>query len=237
MTPLLAVSDLTVRYLGSIALDGCSLVVETGEVVCLLGANGAGKTTMLRTVAGLVRADGGTVELDGGLIAALDPEQIVARGVALVPEGRQVFPSMTVEENLELGAYLLRPRRRRTALFARVWELFPRLRERRRQQAGTLSGGEQQMVAIGRALMCEPRFLMLDEPSLGLAPLVIEQVFATISRIRQQGVTILLVEQNAEQALAVADRGYVLETGQVVLQGLAGELVRSDLVRRAFLGS
>jgi len=236
MRPLLAVREITVRYVGSVALDRCSMAVGAGEIVCLLGANGAGKTTTLQAVAGLVRPDEGVVELEGVAVTGRRTEDIVALGVALVPEGRQLFPSMTVEENLDLGAFLLRPRARRAGARARVFELFPRLGERRRQQAGTLSGGEQQMVAIGRALMSEPRFLMLDEPSLGLAPLVVEQVFATIGRIRQQGVTILVVEQNAEQALALADRGYILETGRVVLQGAAADLARSDLVRRAFLG-
>jgi branched-chain amino acid transport system ATP-binding protein len=236
MTPLLRVTDLTVDYVGSLALRGCSLTVDEGQVVCLLGSNGAGKSTTLKAIAGLVKPRGGRVELAGTDITGLPAEQIVPRGVALVPEGRQLFPSMTVEENLELGAFVPGAKARRAEARARVFELFPRLRERRRQQAGTLSGGEQQMLAIGRALMSGPRFLMLDEPSLGLAPMVVDHVFETIGEIRRQGVTILVVEQNAEQALAVAERGYVLETGRIVLAGTRAELESSDRVRRAFLG-
>ncbi len=236
MSALLTVRDLTVSYLGSVALRGCSLDVEAGEVVCILGANGAGKSTALRAVAGLVAPENGRVEFDGVDITGVPAERLLSRGVALVPEGRQVFSSMSVQENLELGALTPRTRRRRPALLEQAFEMFPRLRERRRQQAGSLSGGEQQMVAIARALMSEPRFLMLDEPSLGLAPLVVDQVFDTIRRIRLTGMTILLVEQNAEQALDVADRGYVLETGRIVLAGSAADLLSSDLVRRAFLG-
>ncbi len=236
MTALLRVTDLTVDYVGSLALRGCSLAVDEGEVVCLLGSNGAGKSTTLKAIAGLVAPQRGRIQLDGADITGLAAERIVPLGVALVPEGRQLFPSLTVQENLELGGFVPHVRPRRAELRERAFHLFPRLRDRRRQQAGTLSGGEQQMLAIARALMSAPRFLMLDEPSLGLAPMIVDQVFETIGAIRRQGVTILLVEQNAEQALAVADRGYVLETGRIVLDGPAGELGRSDHVRRAFLG-
>jgi branched-chain amino acid transport system ATP-binding protein len=236
MMPLLRLDDLTVAYAGAIALRGCSLTVHSDEVVCLLGANGAGKTTTLRAVTGLVKPQKGRVLLDGRDVIGLPAEQMVRFGVAMVPEGRQVFPDMTVEENLDLGGRVLRSRSKHAELLDMVFKLFPRLSERQRQRAGTLSGGEQQMLAIGRALMSAPRFIMFDEPSLGLAPMVVERVFETIPKIRAQGVTILLVEQNAEQALAVADRGYVLEAGSVVLQGSSDELRRSDHLRRAFLG-
>lgn len=216
-----------------------SLHVGKEEVVALIGANGAGKSTILNTVAGLISQSQGTILLDGKNIRGLPPEKIVKKGAVLVPEGRQLFAPMTVADNLELGAYL-RHRNGNKAELERdtetVYELFPVLKERRKQLAGTLSGGEQQMLAIGRALMSRPRLMLLDEPSMGLAPKMAEEIFKTIARLKQQGVTILLVEQNARMALEVAERGYVIETGQVVVQGPSEELLRNREVERAYLG-
>jgi branched-chain amino acid transport system ATP-binding protein len=213
-----------------------SLRVVRGEIVSLLGANGAGKTTTLKAISGLIRAREGAVLLDGQPLTGLPPSRIVERGVAQVPEGRQLFTNMTVEENLEMGAYLPRTRAGQAKRRARVLELFPRLAERSRQIAGTLSGGEQQMVAIARALMSEPRLLILDEPSLGLAPIVVRDIFEVIRRINLEGTTVLLVEQNLARALALSHRGYVLETGSVVLEGGGQELLANPHTRKAFLG-
>jgi branched-chain amino acid transport system ATP-binding protein len=216
-----------------------SLHVAAGEIVTIVGANGAGKTTLLETVSGLVRARGGEIAFDGADVARLATERIVARGCSLVPEGRQVFATMPVRENLLLGAHVqyARGRRREVAEdLDRVLELFPILRSRAGQLAGTLSGGEQQMLAIARALMARPRLLMLDEPSMGLAPLVVREIFAILRRVRDAGTTVLLVEQNARGALRIADRGYVLETGRIVLQGTAEELLANRDVQRAYLG-
>jgi len=217
-----------------------SLHVSKGEIVTIVGANGAGKTTLLETVAGLVRARGGEIVFDGVAVTAAPTERIVAAGCSLVPEGRQVFAPMPVRENLLLGAHVQYARGRRDEVatdLERVFGLFPVLRRRAGQLAGTLSGGEQQMLAIGRALMARPKLMMLDEPSMGLAPLVVKDIFAIVRRIRDEGTTVLLVEQNARSALRVADRGYVLETGRVVLEGTAEELLANRDVQRAYLGS
>jgi branched-chain amino acid transport system ATP-binding protein len=217
-----------------------TLHVSAGEIVTIVGANGAGKTTLLETVAGLVRARAGELVFDGQPIARLATEKIVARGCSLVPEGRQVFATMPVHENLLLGAHVQYARGRRHEVqedLERVYGLFPILRARAAQLAGTLSGGEQQMLAIGRALMARPKLMMLDEPSMGLAPLVVKDIFAILRRVRDAGTTVLLVEQNARGALKIADRGYVLETGRIVLQGTAEELLANRDVQRAYLGS
>lgn len=226
-------------YYGSVtALSGVTCHVRAGEIVCLIGSNGAGKTTLLNAVCGLVRREGEVV-FDGLPITRLAPEAIVARGISQVPEGRQLFAPMTVAENLELGAYLRHRKGAREEIrqdLERIFELFPRLQDRLEQKAGTLSGGEQQMLAIGRALMARPRLLLMDEPSLGLAPKVVEDILATLGRLRAEGVTILLVEQNARAALKAADRGYVLETGRIILSGAASDLLQDRQVTRAYLG-
>ncbi len=232
---MLEVRELDVYYGEIPALTGVSLSVARGEIVALLGNNGAGKTTTLRTISGLLAPRAGDVMLDGESLCGLPPHVIVRRGIAHVPEGRRVFNRLTVKENLEMGAYA-RADARITADLERVLALFPRLRERRAQVAGTLSGGEQQMLAIGRALMASPQLLLLDEPSMGLAPVLVEQIFETVRDINRQGTTILLVEQNAALALDVARRAYVLETGNIVLSGGATELAQNEDVRRAYLG-
>ncbi len=232
---MLEVSDLQVFYGEIHALKGISLTVEKGEIVALLGNNGAGKTTTLKTISGLLRPRVGLVLLEGESLHALPPHEIVARGVGHAPEGRKIFNRLTVLENLEMGAYL-RSDREVPQDVERVFTLFPRLKERRTQVAGTLSGGEQQMLAIGRALMTHPRILLLDEPSMGLAPILVEQIFQTVESINSQGTTILLVEQNAAIALSVAHRAYVLETGTIALSGSAAELHEHPEVRRAYLG-
>ena len=232
---MLKVRDIHVSYGAIRALRGISFTVEKGELVTLLGANGAGKTTTLKTVSGLLRPERGAVEIDGQPTARLEAHRLVAGGVAHVPEGRKVFPRFTVLENLKIGAYA----RSKDAFRAEldfVFEMFPRLQERQRQYAGTLSGGEQQMLAIGRALMADPKLLLLDEPSMGLAPKVVELILEKIRTINKAGVTVLLVEQNAAMALAISDRGYLLETGTVILAGPAHELAGNDLVRQAYLG-
>jgi branched-chain amino acid transport system ATP-binding protein len=227
-------------YYGRIkALDNVSLHVRPGEIVSLIGANGAGKTTMLNTISGLIRSTQGEVYFETVKINGLPPEKIVAAGISQVPEGRQIFGPLTVLENLELGAYLRFRKKQKAAIaedMAWILELFPRLRERSRQAAGTLSGGEQQMLAIGRALMARPKLLLLDEPSMGLAPLVVRDIMNTVSSLREKGVTVLMVEQNARASLKISDRGYVLETGRVVLQGRSDELMNDSDVKRAYLG-
>jgi branched-chain amino acid transport system ATP-binding protein len=226
-------------YYGKIeALSGVTCHVKQGEIVALIGANGAGKTTLLNSLCGLVRSKG-KITFDGEAITQLAPEAMVARGISQVPEGRQIFAPLTVAENLELGAYLRHRQRQRQEVAAdleKMYELFPRLRERRQQAAGTLSGGEQQMLAIGRALMARPRLLLLDEPSLGLAPVIVDTIMETVIGLRHNGVTILMVEQNARTALSIADRGYVLETGRIILSGPAAELLNDRQVTRAYLG-
>ncbi len=231
---LLQLVDLEVRYGAIPALRGVNLSVETGEIVTLLGANGAGKTTTLRTISGLQHPASGRVLFEGRAIGDVAPHDVLALGVGHVPEGRRIFPQMSVLENLEMGAYRRRGNLREDV--EHVFSLFPVLGQRRRQEGGTLSGGEQQMLAIGRALMSHPRLLLLDEPSMGLAPLVVKAIFEIIARIRSQGTTILLVEQNATQALQLADRGYVLENGEIVMSGAATDLLGDPRIRAAYLG-
>jgi branched-chain amino acid transport system ATP-binding protein len=233
---VLELSGLRAAYGPIEALRGVDLEVREGELVCLLGANGAGKSSTLRAISGLLRPTAGHVRLDGRTITGLEPAAILAAGIAHCPEGRRVFPYLTVEENLAMGAYVRRDRAAIAADLERVCTHFPILAERRRQPAGTLSGGEQQMLAIGRALMARPRLILFDEPSLGLAPTVVETTFAIIADIRRQGTTVLMVEQNAHLALQMADRGYVMETGRIVLAGPARDLTANDHVRRAYLG-
>jgi branched-chain amino acid transport system ATP-binding protein len=233
-TPLLEVADLNVRYGAVAALRGISVEVSEGEIVALLGANGAGKTTTLRTISGLQRPHVGQVLFAGERIDTMAPHRICALGIGHVPEGRRIFPRMSVDENLDMGAYLNRGDRSKER--QRVFELFPVLAERRRQDGGTLSGGEQQMLAIGRALMSRPKLLLLDEPSMGLAPMFVARIFDIIREIRDGGTTVLLVEQNAAQALRLADRGYVLETGTIVMSERADVLLGDDRVRAAYLG-
>jgi branched-chain amino acid transport system ATP-binding protein len=231
---LLDVVDLEVRYGAIAAIKGISFHVREREIVALLGANGAGKTTTQKTVSGMLRPSAGSITFDGRRIDGIPPHDLINLGVCHVPEGRHVFPRMSVEENLEMGAFRFRAPDR--DLLAHVLDLFPRLKERFSQQAGTLSGGEQQMLAIGRALMGKPRLLLLDEPSMGLAPLIVEQIFQIVRGINQDGMSVLLVEQNARQALTLADRGYVLETGELVLAGSGRELLSDDRIRAAYLG-
>ncbi len=234
--PLLAVSDLHVYYGAIHAIKGISLEVYDNEIVTLIGANGAGKSTTLNTIAGLLRPRQGTVTLNGAPIHGLGASRIVGLGLSLCPEGRRIFQQMTVRENLEMGAYS-RPAAEIPASIEEMFQRFPRLREREKQIAGTLSGGEQQMLAMARALMSKPRLLMLDEPSMGLAPILVEQIFSIISELHASGVTVLLVEQNAQMALQVADRAYVMETGLITMQGDASDLLHNDAVQKAYLGS
>jgi branched-chain amino acid transport system ATP-binding protein len=237
---MLRLRNVDAGYGALTVLRHVSLHVSQGEIVTIVGANGAGKTTLLKTIVGLLRARGGEVAFDGAVVTALPTERVVALGCSLVPEGRQVFAPMPVKENLLLGAHVQYRRGRRHEVaedLERVYGLFPILRTREHQLAGTLSGGEQQMLAIGRALMARPRLMMLDEPSMGLAPLVVKDIFSIIQRIRAEGTTVLLVEQNARSALKIATRGYVLETGRIVLQGTAEELLANRDVQRAYLGS
>ena len=232
---MLNVKDINVYYGAIHAVRNVSLEVHAGEIVSIIGANGAGKSTILKTLVGLLRSKTGEICLDGKSIAELSPAAIVQQGIALVPEGRRVFPRLSVEDNLLLGAYA-RKDKEVSRDMQRIYEMFPRLFERKKQNAGTLSGGEQQMLATGRGMMSRPRLLLLDEPSMGLAPLLVNQIFETFLDINEQGTTILLVEQNAHMALSIADRGYVLETGEVVLAGQAEELIDNDEVRCAYLG-
>jgi branched-chain amino acid transport system ATP-binding protein len=233
---MLEVKDLSAAYGNVTALWGVSFDVRPGEIVALVGGNGAGKTTTLKALSGLVRAQGGSIVLDGDELTRRTSAEIVARGVVQVPEGRKLFPEMTVRDNLLLGGYHRSARAHQEERLERVFATFPRLRERHRQLAGTLSGGEQQMVAIGRGLMAGPRILMMDEPSLGLAPILVDEMFRVIEEIHRQGVTVLLVEQNTEHALAIADRGFVLESGRVALAGTGKELLENPRVREAYLG-
>ena len=233
---MLKVDNIQVSYGAIQALRDVSLTVNAGEVVALLGANGAGKSTTLRAITGLIRPTGGRVIFDGDDTTGLPAHQLVARGMSMSPEGRGVFANLTVLENLEMGAYLQRSKARMAQDIERGYTLFPRLKERARQRAGTLSGGEQQMLAIARALMSRPKLLLLDEPSLGLAPIVCQTIFNTIDEIKASGTTVLLVEQNASAALKHADRAYVLETGAVTLSGAAAEIAADQRVREAYLG-
>lgn len=233
---MLKVDHLSVHYGVIQAVKDVSFEVNEGEVVTLIGANGAGKTSILRTISGLVRPSAGEISFLGKEIQKEPARKIVASGLSQVPEGRHVFPGMTVLENLELGAFLRRDREENQKNLKRVFDRFPRLEERKMQDAATLSGGEQQMLAMGRALMSQPKLLLLDEPSMGLAPIFIQEIFDIIQDIQKQGTTVLLIEQNANKALAIADRGYVLETGKVVLSGTGKELLESEEVRKAYLG-
>ena len=235
MEPIPKVNDINVYYGAIHAIKGISFEVNPGEIVTLIGANGAGKSTTLQTVSGLLHSRTGSIEFLGENLSGVPAHKIVARGLAQVPEGRRVFLQMTVEENLEMGAYT-RSGGGIDADMEKVYNYFPRLMERRRQIAGTLSGGEQQMLAMGRALMSRPKLLMLDEPSMGLAPILVEQIFEIIRTLHKAGTTILLVEQNAQAALSVADRGYVLETGKIVTSGTGAELLASPEIKRAYLG-
>jgi len=236
---MLRIRNLDAAYGQLRVLQRLSLHVEAGEIVTIIGANGAGKTTLLNTIAGIVRSSRGVIEFRGQDLSRLASPRIVAQGCSLVPEGRQVFAPMTVEDNLLLGGYVLRRREGQAAVLQALehqYTLFPVLRERRRQLAGTLSGGEQQMLAMARALMARPALVMMDEPSTGLAPLVVREILRVVARLRDEGNTVLLVEQNARAALAIANRGYVLETGRIILQGPAQDLLANNDVRRAYLG-
>ena len=237
MKEILKVTGLNVNYGAIHAIHDVSLTVNEGEVVSLIGANGAGKTTILHTITGLTKAASGSVLFEGAELLTTEPHKIVTMGMAHVPEGRHVFAQMTVTENLEMGAYFRRDKDQVEKDMADVLRRFPRLRERSRQLAGTLSGGEQQMLAVGRALMSHPRILLLDEPSMGLSPLLVKEIFTTIEDVNRDGVTILLVEQNAKMALSIADRAYVLETGDVVMEGEGAAMLKDDNVRKAYLGA
>ena len=233
---MLKVENLSVHYGVIQAVKDVSFDVNEGEVVSLIGANGAGKTSILRTISGLVRPSSGEINFLGNDIQKAATRKIVASGLSQVPEGRHVFPGLTVLENLDMGAFLSNNREENLARLKRVFERFPRLEERKNQDAATLSGGEQQMLAMGRALMSQPKLLLLDEPSMGLAPIFIQEIFDIIQDIQKQGTTVLLIEQNAKKALSIADRGYVLETGKIVLSGTGKELLASDEVQKAYLG-
>ena len=233
---MLEISDVHTSYGNIRALKGISLQVAEGEIVTLIGANGAGKTTLLKTIIGTLKPERGEIRFKGARISGLSTNKVVRLGIAHSPEGRRIFARMTVLENLELGAFARTDKENVAPDMERIFTLFPRLKERQRQKGGTLSGGEQQMLAMGRALMARPRLLLLDEPSMGLAPIMVATIFETIGNIRQQGTTILLVEQNARMALRVADRGYVLQVGSITLHDTADNLLRSDLVRKSYLG-
>lgn len=235
-TEMLEVKDLYVNYGAVEAIKGISFTVQPGEIVTLIGANGAGKTTTLHTISGLVKAKSGSITYNGTDLQKIDPSKIISLGIAHVPEGRHVFPEMTVEENLQMGAFISKNKEETAAAMQDVYEKFPRLRERRRQLAGTLSGGEQQMVAVGRALMGKPSIILMDEPSMGLSPLLVKEVFAIIKEIHAAGITVLLNEQNAKMALSIADRAYVLETGTISISGDAQELLKDERVKKAYLG-
>jgi len=233
---MLRIDNLSVHYGGIHALQGVSFEVPEGKIVTLIGANGAGKSTTLKSIIGLVKPSSGTIHLSGQPMSGLDTKDIVRRGVVLAPEGRRIFPNLTTEENLALGAFARNDKDGIEADKLKVFKLFPRLEERRKQKAGTMSGGEQQMLAVARALMSRPKLLMMDEPSLGLAPLIVKMIFEIIKTINAEGTTILLVEQNAKAALEIADFGYVLETGRITLSGPGKQLLADDRVRSAYLG-
>lgn len=231
---MLSVKDLNVCYGAIHAIHDVSLEVHDGEIVSLIGANGAGKTTILHTITGLKKAKSGSVTYNDADLLKTDPSKIITLGIAHVPEGRHIFPGMTVEENLEMGAYIRKDDL--SASIKEVYERFPRLKERRRQLAGTLSGGEQQMLAVGRALMSRPSILLMDEPSMGLSPLLVKEIFKIIQEVHKQGMTVLLVEQNAKMALSISDRAYVLETGRISMSGAASDLLNDEKVKKAYLG-
>ena len=234
---LLKVTDLQVSYGGIDALAGISFDVEEGEIVTLIGANGAGKSTTLRTISGLVKANSGRIVYDGRDITSMNPQKIVSEGIAMVPEGRHVFDNLTVKENLLIGAYLRRDKESINEDIEHIYTLFPRLHEREWQLAGTLSGGEQQMLAVGRAIMTQPRILMMDEPSLGLAPIVVKEIFSIIRTLNETGMTILLIEQNANAALRCSHRAYVMETGRITMSGPSADLLADKRVQDAYLGA
>ena len=234
MNNILEIKNLNVRFGGIKAVNGISLSVEQGKIVTLIGANGAGKSTILRSISGIVKPQEGEILFEGENILGLSPDKIVSKGITLVPEGRRVFPNLTVLENLKIGAYLRKDNFDEDIKY--VYELFPRLEERHWQLAGTLSGGEQQMLAVGRALMAKPKLIMMDEPSLGLAPLVVKDIFSIIKTINDNGITVLLIEQNANMALKTADTGYVIETGNITMTGTGAELLNDERVKEAYLG-
>lgn len=233
---MLNLKDVNVYYGAVHALKGLSLNVEEGEIVTLIGSNGAGKSTTIKAISGIVAVESGTIEFEGKPIAGMSPHRVVECGIVQIPEGRRVFPEMSVRENLEMGAYSRKDRAQIGEDLGGIFDRFPRLKERETQLAATLSGGEQQMLAVGRALMARPRLLLLDEPSMGLAPILVEEVFDIIRDIRADGTTILLVEQNARMALSIADRGYVLQTGEIPLAGAAEDLLQDEQVRKVYLG-
>ena len=232
---MITIENLTVRYGGIVALDGISLEIPDGKIISIVGANGAGKSTTINAVSGMVDIAGGAIRMDGKSLA-IPPQEIVRRGVVQVPEGRKIFPTISVRENLVLGAYLVSDRGRIEENMERIFELFPILKERQNQQGGTLSGGEQQMLSVGRALMSDPKVLMMDEPSLGLAPMLVLNVFDMIQDLNRGGLTILLVEQNAQKALSIADYAYVLETGRIVSEGEGERIANDPIVKKAYLG-
>lgn len=234
MSNILEIKNLSVNFGGIKAVNDISMAVEEGKIVTLIGANGAGKSTVLRSISGIVKPQSGEILLNGQNILGMSPDAIVSRGVTLVPEGRRVFPNLTVQENLKIGAYLRKDKL--DADLEYVYSLFPRLKERHWQLAGTLSGGEQQMLAVGRALMSKPKLVMMDEPSLGLAPLVVKSIFEIIETINGEGITVLLIEQNANMALRIADTAYVLETGAITMAGTGAELLANDTIKEAYLG-
>ncbi len=234
MSNILEIKDLSVRFGGIRAVNNISMNVEQGKIITLIGANGAGKSTILKCISGICKPESGEILLEGENILGLSPDKIVAKGITLVPEGRRVFPNLTVLENLKMGAYLRRDDFSGDIDY--VYQLFPRLKERHWQLAGTLSGGEQQMLAVGRALMAKPRLIMMDEPSLGLAPLVVKDIFSIIKTINASGITVLLIEQNANMALKICDLGYVIETGDITMTGSGNELLSDERVKEAYLG-
>jgi len=233
---MIKIKDLVVAYGGIEALKGISLDVPSGKIVTLVGANGAGKSTTLKSIVGLVKPKSGTIEYEGKDLTKINTEHMVRNGIALVPEGRRVFSDLTVLENLKIGAYSRKDRKNIEGDLEKVYSLFPRLKERTWQLSGTLSGGEQQMLAIGRALMSKPKLIMMDEPSLGLAPIIVKELFQIIKRINKDGMTVLLIEQNANAALKIADVGYIMETGRITLSGTGEELLRNDEIKKAYLG-
>ena len=233
---MLSVEKIKVKYKQITALHEVSLQVKEGEIVAALGSNGAGKSTLLKSIASQLHPAEGSVLFQGERINGIGPHEVVRRGISLVPEGKRIFAKMSVKENLLVGAYIQKNEKIRVETLDRIFELFPRLRERMKQKAGTLSGGEQQMLAIARGLMSKPKLLMLDEPSLGIAPNLVDRIFATIETIRKSGLTILIVEQHVQEALEMADRGYILQTGKIVLEGKSEELLESEMVRKAYLG-
>jgi branched-chain amino acid transport system ATP-binding protein len=235
-TPMLELTNVDAGYSGFQALFGISMSVSTGEAVAVIGANGAGKTTLLRVISGLLPATDGTMTMESVSLRTTPPHKIIDTGIAHVPEGRRLFPRLSVENNLKIGAYIPAARAKFPERLAFVYELFPRLKERRAQLAGTLSGGEQQMCAIGRALMSRPKLVLFDEPSMGLAPVIVAQVFDLVRRIRSEGYTVLIVEQNVRQVLKFADRGYLLEAGRMVMSGTAQEMLKSDEIQKAYMG-